>query len=153
MHDTVDSSRRDGSDCPIFSFVSFLDGNTFDSTADLCQYNTQLAEMLSDEHLDILREVIFARDEEAFAELLYGDDVQAEMDAISNTLSHSEDPVVQREIVIMQRSAVRRFNEKCAAALRTLLAARGGLADAVQIAASQLERQIYEAGAAGINCP
>ena len=153
MHDTINSSRQDGFDYPIFSFVSFLDGNTFDNTAGLCQYNTQLAESLSDEHLDLLREVVFHHDEEAFAELLYGDDVQAEMDVIANKLGHSEDPAVQREIVILQRAAVRRFNEKCSTALRTLLAARGGLADAVQIAASQLERQAYEAGANNANSP
>ncbi|KPA81240.1 hypothetical protein ABB37_03658 [Leptomonas pyrrhocoris] len=153
LHDTLNSSRQDGFDYPIFSFVSFLDGNTFDSTVGLCQYNTELAESLSDEHLEILREVIFANDEEAFAELLYGDDVQAELDVIANTLGHSEDITVQREIVILQRAAVRRFNEKCSAALRTLLAARGGLADAVQIAASQLERRVYEAGAAEDNSP
>lgn len=153
FHDTINSSRQDGFDYPIFSFISFLDGNTFDSTAGMCDYNTQLAESLSDEHLDVLREVLFHHDEDAFAELLYGDDVQAELDVISNTLSHSEDPAVQREIVVLQRAAVRRFNDKCSAALRALLAAPGGLADAVQIAASELERRAYEAGAGGANSP
>ncbi|KAG5464113.1 hypothetical protein LSCM1_00293 [Leishmania martiniquensis] len=140
---TVESSREGGVDSPIF-FMSFLDGNTFDSTARLCQYNVDLADSLSDEHLGILRAAVFDNNEEAFAELLYGDDVEAEIGDVAATLGPSEDPVVQRELVLLQRAAVRRFNDKCAKALQMLLSADGGLGEAVQVAASQRERQAYQ---------
>ncbi|KAG5488685.1 hypothetical protein JIQ42_00299 [Leishmania sp. Namibia] len=137
---TAEGSREGRVECPTFSFMSFLDGNTFDSTARLYQYNVDLAEGLSDEHLDILRAAVFEHNEEACAELLYGDDVEAEISGFAATLGHSEDPAVQRELVLLQRAAVKRFNEKCAKALKTLLSANGGLGEAVQAAASQLER-------------
>ncbi|KAG5464851.1 hypothetical protein LSCM4_00295 [Leishmania orientalis] len=136
----VEGSREGGVECPIFSFMSFLDGSTFDSTARLCQYNVDLAAGLSDEHLDILRAAVFDHNEEAFAELLYGDDVEAEISGVAATLGRSEDPAVQRELVLLQRAAVKRFNEKCTKALKTLLSANGGLGEAVQATASQLER-------------
>ncbi|CAC9550664.1 conserved hypothetical protein [Leishmania infantum JPCM5] len=145
LMDSVSSSREEGIDYPILSFMSFLDGNTFDSTASLCQYNVDLADSLSDQHLDILRAAVFDHDEEAFAELLYGDDVEAEIGGAAAALGHSDDPTVQHELVVLQREAVRRFNDKCAKALQALLSAEGGLAEAVQVAASQLERQAYQA--------
>ncbi|GET93355.1 hypothetical protein, conserved [Leishmania tarentolae] len=147
---TVSSSRGGGSDYPIFSFMSFLDGNTFDSTASLCQYNINLAECLSDEHLDILRAAVFDHNEEAFAELLYGDDVEAEIDGLTAALNHSNDPMMQHERVVLQREAVRRFNVKCTKALKALLSAEGGLAEAVQVAASQLERQAYQGNGSSV---
>lgn len=151
--DSVNSSREEGIDYPILSFMSFLDGNTFDSTASLCQYNVNLADSLSDEHLDILRAAVFDHDEEAFAELLYGDDVEAEIGGAAAALDHSDDPSVQHELVVLQRKAVRRFNEKCAKALKALLLAEGGLAEAVQVAASQLEHEAYEADGSSVFVP
>lgn len=153
LMDSVNSSREEGVDCPILSFMSFLDGNTFDSTASLCQYNVNLADSLSDEHLDILRAAVFDHDEEAFAELLYGDDVEAEIGGAAAALGHSDDPSVQHELVVLQRKAVRRFNEKCTKALKALLLAEGGLAEAVQVAASQLEHEAYEADGSSVFVP
>ncbi|CAJ1036388.1 hypothetical protein, conserved [Leishmania lindenbergi] len=144
LMDTVSSSREGGFDYPIFSFMSFLDGNTFDSTASLCQYNVNLAESLSDEHLDILRAAVFNHNEEAFAELLYGDDVEAEIGGAAASLGHSENSVVPHELAVLQQAAVRRFNDKCTKALKRLLSAEGGLAKAVQVAASQLEHQAHQ---------
>lgn len=151
--DAVSSSREEGIECPILSFMSFLDGNTFDSTASLCQYNVNLADSLSDEHLEILRAAVFNHNEEAFAELLYGDDVEAEIDGAAAALGHSDDPTVQHELVVLQQEAVRRFNDKCAKALKALLSAEGGLAEAVQVAASELEHQAYQADGSLVAVP
>ncbi|KAK7196197.1 hypothetical protein NESM_000555000 [Novymonas esmeraldas] len=153
MMDTVASSRQGGFDYPMFSFTSFLDGNTFDTTADLYEYNVNVAEGLSDEHLELLRGTVFGHNEEAFAELLYGDDVQAEIDAVTATLGLSEDLAVQRESVALQQAAVRAFNDKCAKALKVLLAAEGGLAEAVQVAASQLERHALNENGSSMVAP
>ncbi|KAG5490158.1 hypothetical protein JKF63_00277 [Porcisia hertigi] len=141
--DSNNGSRQGDSHHPI-SFVSFLDGSRFDSTASLCQYNATLAESLSDEHLDILRSAVFGNNEDAFAELLYGDEVEAEVAAVAETRSHRDDPTAQRELVALQQAVARRFNKKCAKALKILLAAKGGLAEAVQVAASQLGHQSYQ---------
>lgn len=139
--DTVTSTMEED---PIFSFPSFLDGNTFHTTAALCQYNIALAEALTDDQLDAVREAVFNHDEVAFAELLYGDDIQAELALIETTLGHSDDPKVRFEMRHLQSAAVRRFVEKCNAAREKLRSARScDLEDAVRQAAVNMERPPY----------
>lgn len=151
--ETLDSSRQGSFDGPVYSFVSFLDGNTFHSTASLCQYNVAVAEGLSDAHLDVIRAAVFQQDEVVFAELLYGDDIQAELNVIEATLGHSTDRAIEREKVILQRAAVNRFNSKCNTALSYLLAAGEGVAEAVRVAASQLDTEGLHGDATPLSAP
>lgn len=127
-------------DDPIFNFCSFLDGNTFHSTAALCDYNVGVAEALSDAHLAILRAEVFESDEPAFAELLYGDDAQAELNFIETMLAVNTDPRIRDDVKLLQAEAIRRFNKKAIGAQQRLMRAGGGLPEAVQQAAGVFDR-------------
>lgn len=147
--DAVNSTMEED---PIFSFQSFLDGNTFHSLRGLCNYNMALAERLSDDELFLMRAVVFGHDETFFAELLYGDDLQAELSVIEAALGSSREPTARWEMRRLQSEAVARFTDKGTMAREKLLGtADGRLGDAVREAAEGLERGHFddEAGADG----
>ncbi|CCW60137.1 unnamed protein product [Phytomonas sp. EM1] len=128
---------------PIFSFSSFMDGNTFDTTEALCQYNVKLAEALSDDDLDLMRKAVFQNDESAFAELLYADDIRYELDLINVTLHKINDLQIRRDMHALSMEAVRQFNKKCRTAQKAIILAGQGLPEAIQRAASCLEQEMY----------
>ncbi|KAF5221145.1 hypothetical protein ECC02_005857 [Trypanosoma cruzi] len=110
-----------------FALYSFLDGTPFLTPQALCRYNTALAEMLSDDHLELIRRHVFNYDEEAFANLLYADEVAESLE--------QRVPYGGGELV---PEFVQRFNESSRRALERLFAAPGGLADATINAARRV---------------
>ncbi|KEG12905.1 hypothetical protein DQ04_01341070 [Trypanosoma grayi] len=107
-----------------YALESFLDGTPFLTPQALCRYNTAVAEMLSDEHLELLRRYVFDYDEAAFADLLYADEVVPDA---QHRGPHGADTRVLE--------AVRSFNERARRALERLFVAPGGLVDATMRAA------------------
>ncbi|KAG8348058.1 hypothetical protein ERJ75_000990300 [Trypanosoma vivax] len=106
------------------ALISFLDGTPFMTPQDLCRYNTAVAEGLSDDQLELVRLHVFDYDEDAFAELLYADDV------IQEEEMKKEQRAPYSSAVEAPRS-VQLFNEKSRWAMERLFAAPGGLVDAV----------------------
>ncbi|KAH9588688.1 hypothetical protein LSM04_008631 [Trypanosoma melophagium] len=107
---------------------SFLDGTPFLTPRALCRYNTAVAEILTDDQLELMRRYVFDYDEASFADLLYADEI------VPYTEQHA--PYGEEEVPV----AVRRFNERSRHALERLFAAPGGLADATVRAALLVPR-------------
>ncbi|CCW66895.1 unnamed protein product [Phytomonas sp. Hart1] len=135
VHSVIDLSLLND---PVFSFYSFMDGHTFNTTAALCKYNIGLAEALSDEDLDRIREVVFKHNESDFAELLYGDDIQYELDLINATLHNINDLQIRCDMHALSIKAVKRFNRKCCQAQKVIRSAGRELPKAIQSAASRI---------------
>ncbi|ORC85182.1 uncharacterized protein TM35_000371550 [Trypanosoma theileri] len=111
-----------------YSLNSFLDGTPFLTPRALCRYNTAVAELLTDDQLELMRRYVFDYDEASFADLLYADEI------VPYTEQHT--PYGEEEVP----AAVRRFNERSRRALERLFAAPGGLADATVRAALLVPR-------------
>lgn len=115
---------------PALHFTSFLDGTTFSSTDELCDYNTSVAQALTDSDLAVVRHTVFNHDEVYFAELLYGDGIAEELQDLENSAKRS--PMSPQLLFEMRMAAVNRFNAKCVAAHTALLTFGGAVNDAIQ---------------------
>lgn len=92
--------------------VSFLDGSSFSSTVELCDFNTMVAQTLTDTQLLSIRQGVFFHDEGRFADLLYADGLAAELTVLEGTSNERNRAKVE---------AVKRFNERALTAFNMLL--------------------------------